>query len=325
MHHVSLFAGLAFDPAIRGVLVVAVGVAVLMGSVYLLLATNLGSRLGLLVAFTGLFGWLTILTLFWWISPPAIGPRGNNASWVPVEIYINGSGEPAQTEPVNGLVDPADLPSTDQILADHPELATEYPNGFLLADLQANNPEILAEYLDKESLNGWRLVGSSSAGESQAAADVALVDAGFFTGPTEYKKLNTFEYGGKPTREEYCPDAQGGDFLPDDVICRIQYKLTKTFTLHHPTHYAVVQVQPVITQVAKPGEPPPLPVVDETKPVYSVVLVRDLGDVRLIPFLYFIISASLFVLFAWVLHNRDKTLMKNKADAEAALAASKGD
>ena len=54
----------------------------------------------------------------------------------------------------------------------------------------------------------------------------------------------------------------------------------------------------------------------------SVVLVRDLGDVRLIPFLYFVISLSLFVIFAWTLHNRDKILMKNKALAEA---AAKGD
>jgi hypothetical protein len=83
-----------------------------------------------------------------------------------------------------------------------------------------------------------------------------------------------------------------------------------------------VQVQPVIPQETKPGEAPPLPIVDQTKPVVSVVLVRDLGDVRLIPFLYFLISVSLFIIFAWTLHNRDKTLMKNKALAEA---AAKGD
>jgi hypothetical protein len=58
--------------------------------------------------------------------------------------------------------------------------------------------------------------------------------------------------------------------------------------------------------------------VDPTEPVISVVLVRDLGGVRFIPFLYFVISLSLFVLFAWILHNRDKTLMKNKALAQEA-------
>ena len=318
---VNLFAGLAFNPGIRGILVVSVGVAVLMGSVYIILATNTGARLGMLLALTGLFGWLTILTLFWWISPPAIGPRGNNASWIPVEIIVNDGSTP-RTEVVSSLVNPTDLPTSDEILADHPELAQEYPNGFQLSDLQANNPEIIQEVLPSDELNGWRLVPSSSAGESQAAADTALIDAKMFAANTEYKKLNVWETGGKPTRLEYCPDAKGGSFIPDDPICRVQYKLNKLLTFTHPTHYAVVQVQPVIPQETKAGEAPPLPVADQSKPVVSVVLVRDLGDVRLIPFLYFVISLSLFILFAWILHNRDKTLMKNKALAEAAAEES---
>ena len=52
----------------------------------------------------------------------------------------------------------------------------------------------------------------------------------------------------------------------------------------------------------------------------GVVLLRDIGNERVIPFLYFVISLSLFILFAWVLHNRDKTLMKNKE-----LATTKAD
>jgi len=318
---VNLFAGLAFNPGIRGILVVAVGVAVLMGSVYILLATNTGARLGMLLALTGLFGWLTILTLFWWISPPAIGPRGNNAAWTPVEIIVN-DGSVAKTEVVSTLINPDDLPTSEQILADHPELAQEYPNGFQLSDLKANNPDILQDVLPSDALNGWRLTPSSSAGEAQAAADTALINAKVFTANTEYKKLNVFEIGGKPQRLDYCPDAKGGSFLPDDPICRVQYKINKLLSFTHPTHYAVVQVQPVIAQETKPGEAPPTPVVDQTKPVISVVLVRDLGDVRLIPFLYFLISVSLFIIFAWTLHNRDKILMKNKALAEA---ATKGD
>ena len=41
---------ISWDPTIRGYLVVATGVAVLCGSVYLLLATNTGVRLGFLIA-----------------------------------------------------------------------------------------------------------------------------------------------------------------------------------------------------------------------------------------------------------------------------------
>jgi len=309
MHHLQILAGIAFNPGIRGILVVAVGVGVLMGSTYLLLATNVGARLGLLLTFTGLFGWLTILTLIWWITPPAIGPRGNNASWKPVEIYTNSSGVP-KTVQVGGLVDPSALPSSDVILADNPELAADFPNGFVLSDLKASHPDVVSQYIHSENMHGWSLVAASSAGEAQAAADVALVNAGIFTGPTAYKKLNTWEYGGKPKREDECSDT--------DMVCRAIYRVKIATTFKHPAHYTVVQVQKVVTQEAKPGAPPPLPKVDTSAPVYSVVLVRDLGYVRLIPFLYFLISVSLFIIFAWTLHNREKVLMKNKALADAA-------
>jgi hypothetical protein len=313
----ELFAGISWDPGIRGILTVAVGVAVLMGSVYLILATNTGARLGMLIALTGLFGWLVILTLFWWISPPGIGPRGNGGAWEPVEVIVD-DGSPPETEVVASLPRPEELPTPEQILADHPELAEEYPNGFILGDLAANNPDILEQYVTSDTLNGWKVTGTSSAGEAQAAADVALVESGFFGATSEYEHLDVFQVGGKPTRLEYCPDAEGGSFLPDDPVCRVQYKLKKLFTFTHPTHYAVVRVQAVVPQETVPGEAPPLPVVDESQPVVEVVLVRDLGDVRLIPFLYFVICLSLFVIFAWMLHSRDKTLMKNKALAEAA-------
>jgi hypothetical protein len=78
---------LAWDPGIRGVLVVVVAIAVLMGSVYLLLGTNLGSRLGFLIAFAGLFGWLTIMGTAWWIY--AIGYKGRDATWRVREVVTS--------------------------------------------------------------------------------------------------------------------------------------------------------------------------------------------------------------------------------------------
>lgn len=312
MDHLEIIAGIAWNPGIRGILSVLVGVVVLMGSVWLLLASNVGARLGMLLALTGLFGWMAILTLTWWISPPAIGPRGTNGSWEAVEVYENGSGVPKTVE-VGGLANPSSLPTDDEILAENPELAADFPNGFVLSDLEASHPEVVAEYVSKENSNGWSIVPSSSAGESQAAADAALMEAGLFSGPTAYEKLNTWEFGGKPKREDECSDS--------DLVCRAIFRVKITANLKHPTHFAVVQVQKVITQEAKPGEPPPLPEVDTSSPVYSVVLVRNLGEVRLIPFLYFLISVSLFVVFAWTLHNREKILLKNKAMAEAAKGA----
>ena len=310
MQTVQIIAGIAFDPGIRGVLVVLVGVVVLMGSVYLILSTNLGSRLGFLVALSGLFGWLTILTFVWWLTPPEIGPRGNIPTWKPVEIYVNGANDSAKVDVLNNLVDPASLATADEIIAQNPDLVNEFPNGFTLSDLQTNNPAIVSEYIDVEALNGWALVGAANAGEAQAAADLELVASGVFKTSSEYKKLNVWNYGGKPTLKDDCPD--GG------MICRVQHRITSAFQIKNPKHYTVVQVQKVIPQTPIPGQAPPLPKVDPSQPVISVVLIRDIGNERVIPFLYFVISVSLFILSAWALHNRDKTLMKNKAMAEAA-------
>ena len=61
---------------------------------------------------------------------------------------------------------------------------------------------------------------------------------------------------------------------------------------------------------------------DTSKPVVSVVLVRDLGNVRLLPAIYFVICFSLFIVFLLLLHYRDKTLQKNLAEAEAEAVGS---
>ena len=86
-----LVAGIAWDPQLRGFLAVLVGVVVLMGSVYLLLGTNLGSRLGFLVALSALFGWCTLMGLTWWIYG-TIGMLGEAPKWEVKEVvYTSGT------------------------------------------------------------------------------------------------------------------------------------------------------------------------------------------------------------------------------------------
>ena len=52
-------------PTILGVLVVISAVALFCGTPYLLLATNMGSRLGFLIASAGLAGFMVLLSLLW--------------------------------------------------------------------------------------------------------------------------------------------------------------------------------------------------------------------------------------------------------------------
>ena len=50
----SALLAINWEPELRGILIVIIAVAVLCGSVYLVLGTNLGARLGFLVALSGL-------------------------------------------------------------------------------------------------------------------------------------------------------------------------------------------------------------------------------------------------------------------------------
>lgn len=78
---------IAWDPVITGYLAVGIGVAVLMGSVYLLLGTNLGTRLGFLISLAGLFGWFFLMGIIWWVY--GIGLIGDPPGWRTVQVTTN--------------------------------------------------------------------------------------------------------------------------------------------------------------------------------------------------------------------------------------------
>ena len=87
-----------WNPTIIGVLTVLCAVGLFCGSTYLLLGTNLGGRLGFLVACAGLSGFLVLLTTLWLTTPgSATGnsdldpPHGNTASWKVVEVISDPS------------------------------------------------------------------------------------------------------------------------------------------------------------------------------------------------------------------------------------------
>ena len=73
-----------WDPDITGYLAVAIGVVVLCGSVYLLLATNVGTRLGFLISLCGLAGWMFLMGIIWWVY--GIGLVGDGPVWSPVQV-----------------------------------------------------------------------------------------------------------------------------------------------------------------------------------------------------------------------------------------------
>ena len=78
----SAMLAVGWEPWLRGVLVTIIMVAVLCGSTYIILATNLGGRLGFLVALSGLAGWMFIMGAIWWAYGQ--GLKGDEPSWQPV-------------------------------------------------------------------------------------------------------------------------------------------------------------------------------------------------------------------------------------------------
>jgi hypothetical protein len=99
MQHLVLAFG--FDPEIRGILVVLTAIVVLPGSVYLVIGTNLGARLGFLVALAALFGWMTIMAAIWLVY--GIGLKGREPSWQPKDVVVGASFDFAETPIVQNI------------------------------------------------------------------------------------------------------------------------------------------------------------------------------------------------------------------------------
>ena len=122
----------------------------------------------------------------------------------------------------------------------------------------------------------------------------AELTAGFFESPADYLPVAALEKGG----ETYGPFGIL-NFRP--------------LNLWHKPHYLIIQVQAVEEQVAVPGAAPPRPRVDPNATPVAVVMVRDLGSLRLNPAVFTIASGLLFGLLVYQLHTRDKELMALKA------------
>ena len=316
-------AAIAFDPAIRGVLVVMVGVVVLFGSVYLILATNTGVRGGFLIAMAGLFGWCFSMGIFWWIY--GIGMIGAAPSWMEREINFD-RGSVAITEQLNELPKADDLTSPTQLLedfeADNPDIreqieATE-GEGFVpksLTQVVTLVPDLQSQL--NEDLNGWRILPESDSrrGEAVAATDAAMANNAVFgseTSSSNYTVKDVFFFGGKDAAE---PDPDAGLFEKawNRVVSAVQVK--------NPTQFAAITLQRNVETTVAPGEAPPPAQIDESASTITVVLERNLGNRRVIPALFSLFTGIGFLLFCWMLHTRDLKAAEMRANWDPAAEA----
>lgn len=168
--HLAMVAALHWDPQIRGALIVLTAIAILPGSVFMLLSTNVGGKLGFVLALTGLTGWLTVLAAVWMIF--GIGYVGDPPTWKPKEI-ITGD-----------LVQQSTLP----VLRDFPKGWTKLPKG----DPHAADAQSAAD----------RVLASSAANTPLRPGEEAKPDPILkrfpspFKKPTDYVPLDVYTIGG---------------------------------------------------------------------------------------------------------------------------------
>ncbi len=304
MNSVAFIGGLEFDIFFRGLLSVLVGVVVLIGGTYLIIATNAGSRTGGLIALSGLFGWMMLMGSVWTIY--GIGWVGEAQSWELFEV-TSGDLELAESEEAAEL-GLALGPQNDLFRAVDGADADERQNN--AKDFADNNSELL---------NDWEyLVASNSRrGDAQSAAEEFLLEGGYFESTADYIPLQYggFAFGGKP---------QGVD--GDSLLTRFTKKSESILKFWHSEELVAIQVQRTLSQPTLPGQAPPVPAADESAPVFTAIVERDRGGpipflisgTRFVPLAFTLVNAILFVICAYLMHIRDRREMAIRANTATA-------
>ena len=162
---------IGWDPELRGILTVVLAVVMLCGSVYLVMATNIGARLGFLVALTGLTGWMLLMGIVWLIY--GIGLRGPEPSWqaIPGRTVLQDTGALFQAGVFVQRVDVAD---------------------------DATFPEQAAAVAEHFATDGWATLEEDDPafGQAGATAGELLEETGAFAAG-EFQVVNVFDIGGE--------------------------------------------------------------------------------------------------------------------------------
>lgn len=269
----SLLAAFSWDPQLRGFLIFLTSLVILPGSVYLLLGTNLGARVGFMVALAGLFGWMTVMGIVW--SVFGIGLKGEAPHWVPLEVV---TGQLKEQSTVDAL---DDFPTQAAAFADpgRGEWRELHPGDKVLADAQAAADAVLA--------------ASASSGGGHGEASGPEIDRKRLPSPfkkaTDYVPVGGFEKGG------------------DNELFTIgRHK----FFFRHSPHFAIVQVKPAEEQ---PEGSTAAAEADESEPTTSVVMIRNLGNLRQKSAILALVSGLIFAVVCWSLHERDKEIIRARS------------
>ncbi len=196
----SSLLAIGWEPQIRGILIIIISVTVLCGSIFLILGTNIGARLGFLVALSGLAGWIMLMGLVWWSF--GLGLIGELPSWQPVPgqtILLT----PLAVQEAGLFAPDAQLPPEDASYTEQAEAVDQ-----LLID------------------NGWTRLDEAdpSFGQSAASGSVQIEEDGTLE-VGQFQVVNVFDKGG----ERYPKIGESIDFFA--FLHRPHYILVEVVSL----------------------------------------------------------------------------------------------
>lgn len=268
----SALLAVSWQPELRGIVVVILMFVVLVGGSYMIVGTNVGARLGLLVILGGFFGWMATMGAIWWTY--GIGLKGPEPSWKPAEpvtivrdaAYLSSA----------GVLSPSS--KVDEVVA---TCGTAAPT------------ECASAVGDALVADGWELLGEADPqrGQAVAASDALIQNVAEEFAAGEYLSVNVYDRGG----ERYPLVTESIDF----------------FAFFHKPRYALVEVVPVVPQLTEPGRAPARPEADSTMPHRYIHMVRDLGAKRRPAILITLGSTLIFLILCWLMHRRDLAVRAN--------------
>lgn len=196
---------IGWEPELRGILTVIIGVVVWMGSIYLILGTNVGARLGFLVTFAGLMGWIALMGSVWWMY--GIGLKGDVPEWKQI---------PGRT-----VIQEVDLLFQAGVL-DQP----------IQVDADSEPADASAAVKSQLEDQGWDQVAESAPefGQAEASAGVFLEEEGAM-GPGEFEVMAVYEVD-PPEESAYPKLGPNGEFDQIAFFHKPYYTLVEVAPFH---------------------------------------------------------------------------------------------
>ena len=258
-------------PTILGVLVVIAAVALFFGTIYILLSTNTGARLGFLITVAGLSGLMVLVSLLWLTNPSPVNTlKGRLPVWKAVEVIESG----------------------DAARSKFPAVQDINQSGRKVNDAEVTNLKAAVDLnliINKNELTGEILAG---AGGKYAVYEDA----------TKYLVTKNQATGGGEIFSQFKVSTGGG--FPWIHV-----------SLHKPLFGVVTfcETDPALSATEVPfGDKPPVPkCADNSRKI--IVFERDLGSLRVPPFVTFLASLILFGLALLGLQWRERDLQEQAA------------